>query len=104
IVTRNLREAKEGMGIALPVPFGHIPLIGQKRRTLSEEDRKSAQRSITQGVVFIFAFARIGKRCDRCAHRTQKICEGGRFAHRETSRKPQYLQSSAVSLDRQSSK
>ena len=81
IVTGNLGEAKERMGIALPFALSHIPLIRQKGRTLSEEDRKGAQRSIAHGVVFVFAFAGIGKRCYRCTQRAQKIRERGGFAH-----------------------
>ena len=81
IVTGNLRESKERVGIALPFALRHIPLISEKGRTLGEEYRKGPQRGIAHGVVFVFAFAEIWKRRYRCTHRAQKIRERGGFAH-----------------------
>ena len=85
IVTRKLSEAKEGVGITLPFVGGHSTLIGQERRTLGEERGKGTQGGIAHGVVFVFAFAGIGKRCRRSTQGVKKLCEWRRFAPLESS-------------------
>ena len=76
IVTRDLLQMEQALGIALTLGLLQGLLMGQKGGTLGEEDRKGAQAHVLHGIFEVVARAPVGKSAQNPAQMQQVLVPG----------------------------
>jgi len=62
VVCRDIGNAENCFGIAVPLGIVHGFLVGKKGETLSKKDRETGQTDIFERIMAIFSLSFVGKR------------------------------------------
>ena len=76
IVTGDLLQMEQALGIALTLGLLHGFLVGQEGGTLGEEDREGAQAYVFHGILEVVARAPVGKAAHNPAQMQQVLVPG----------------------------